>query len=660
MKKNASITAFFKPVPKSSQPSSQPSQALPLSPAQPQRVFQRPDALAPSSFDLGATPPKRAPSRSPTPQLLLDSSPPAPPSLPRDRNAIIQDSDEDYDQDSSDDDLPDLFAAPARKVIPAPPARTGPPCATPRAKRTALGMHSSPLTIMPKHRFDIKALMRHAEADQAVEESAQRMESALAPKSVAAGGAPSTTHAGGPFASGAKPLTTLHETMMNAFSEPEDSQEEGARDKLLRAVQRTEATVDRPAFHFFDPEDPGQKDDGGGLSIEAKPLFPSKAATGIWAFLAQPKHHLEFFEDGVVYHVQESMGGLPDEIFLWVLRQVSAEQSKKLRDEYLRLLSLCPDQAGRMVDQEIITLLFRETGASERVLNPSSRSGSGSTAGKAEAQSSQRDSSRLRWVIQALMQISQGLGLPALIYSVDILLCLAMDNIMYEDQGVAADYRDALYWLIHAVPEESWDEFCGEVCTSLHARVEEPVLRCAATISIPLLSTRLVELRRRLALVSIFDDARLAATPPSTNVSIRAVIDRLESDEYLVDRHSTKFVELAALAEMLGIAVGDGNPSLGSGAAVKNFDAEVDELARRVKVMYSAIPGQGAAFASQLEAKVTLQDLERKLQHATRTRPPPRVSIFGIENNEDEVDRPRQQRFMQRFLQGKMKEPELP
>lgn len=146
---------------------------------------------------------------------------------------------------------------------------------------------------------------------------------------------------------------------------------------------------------------------------------------------------------------------------------------------------------------------------------------------------------------------------------------------------------------------------------------------------------------------------------------MRSIIDRLEADEFIVDRNHTDFVELAALAELLGLAIGDGNPPStrgGSASANKQFNAEVDELTQKVKVMYSGIQGQGAAYASRLDAKLYLQDLERKLQNATRTRPPPRQSILGIDHDEDEVERPKQQRFMQRFLQSKSKqvEPNLP
>lgn len=141
---------------------------------------------------------------------------------------------------------------------------------------------------------------------------------------------------------------------------------------------------------------------------------------------------------------------------------------------------------------------------------------------------------------------------------------------------------------------------------------------------------------------------------------MRSIIDRLEADEFIVDRTHTDFAELAALAELLALAIGDGNPpsTRGGGAATKQFNAEVDELTQKVKIMYSGIQGQGAAYASRLDAKLYLQDLERKLQNATRTRPPPRQSILGIDHDEDEVERPKQQRFMQRFLHSKLKQPE--
>ncbi|KAK0729768.1 hypothetical protein B0H67DRAFT_596091 [Lasiosphaeris hirsuta] len=659
MPRNSSITAFFRPVPKSSQN----SQSVSSHSEQPQ-LHQ-----FPQSPQL-----PRAPSRAPvspalgppsSPPQFLSSSPPGP-TVVRGRDAVIRGSDEEDDEFlSSDDDLPDIFGRPGASgtgpgttTVPVPP--TGPGLLrTPRAKRPALEFLTSPLTIMPKHKFDIKALMKHAEADSAVEASEQRMESILARETAQADSGDVASTVAGYGGGASKADINLYDTMLDVFSDAEDSEEESTRNKLLRAVKRTQAGSQRKQWRFFHLQDRSQADRGGLSSIEARTPFPRSAAKGTWEFLA-PKGRSEFFEDGLPFNIQTRMQNLPDEIFLWVLREVPFEKSRKLREEYIRLLNVCPEQAGRLVDEDLVEQLFRDVGASEMAF----RSPPQPTGDKKFEEREiylKRDWTPLRSVLQVLVQTSPGLGVESLTRSVTLLLRLGMDELIHEDQAVTGDFDEALQWLVHFVPKSAWDSFCGNVCASLHSHVEEASLHCDAVTSIPLLTPRLVELRRRLALVCVFGDPQHALAPPQTNFSMRAVIDRLDADEFLVDRNHTDFYELAALTELLGIAIGDGNPprpltpngTMPSSKAIRQYNADVDEVSRKVKIMWSNIHERGAADDSRLDVRVKLKDLERKLQHATRTRPPPKANIFGIEEiDEDEVDRPRQQRFMQRFLRG--------
>jgi hypothetical protein len=192
------------------------------------------------------------------------------------------------------------------------------------------------------------------------------------------------------------------------------------------------------------------------------------------------------------------------------------------------------------------------------------------------------------------------------------------------------------------------------VSDSLYSHTQEATLRWNAVSSIPPLHVKLIELRRRLALVFVFDDTRRAFSPPEDTFSIRSIIDRLEqADEFIVDRTNTDYVELLALSEMLSVAVGDGSPPAEntSPEAVKQYNSEVDELARKIKFLWSNIHEQGAAYMSRLEVRVQLRDFERKLQHVVRTRPRPKEDIFGLNATEDDLERPKQQQFMKRFLQ---------
>lgn len=195
--------------------------------------------------------------------------------------------------------------------------------------------------------------------------------------------------------------------------------------------------------------------------------------------------------------------------------------------------------------------------------------------------------------------------------------------------------------------------------TSIYDHVPEYTLRWDAVSCIPLTQPRLLDLRRRLSIAFLFDDPKRGQLPPDQTFSIRAVIDRIDSDHtgiFTVDRRQqTDFFELASLVELLAVAIGDGNcPSAScSGAVEGQFNVDVDVLSTRLKLLASNIHDQGAAYVSRLEAKGVLRDVERKLQYLTRTRPRPKDDIFGIKSRSEDGDdeqRPKQRRFMERFL----------
>jgi hypothetical protein len=313
--------------------------------------------------------------------------------------------------------------------------------ATPKAKRRALDFHSSPLTINTRHKFDIKALLKHAEADTAIEESEQRAVALLAQ------GSPTTR--GNGISNGAP--STLHDTMLGVLSDAEGSQDEGNRGRLLQAVKRTEATVQRKEWHFFDRQGPVNS-----TAIEVRPAFPKAEATGVWAFLAPERHRSEVFEDGLPFHVQSKMHNLPDEIFLWILHETSSVKARKLRDEYLRLIGACPDQIGRLMDQNLIAELFQDLGASERALAAASQP-SGTL--KQGAPYPEHDRIRLRTVLRILAETAHALKIQSLTRTMAILLRLGIDNVVREDHTVATDYQDALLQIVLAVPWRAWNNF---------------------------------------------------------------------------------------------------------------------------------------------------------------------------------------------------------
>jgi len=415
--------------------------------------FFKPVSKTSSSQASGSAPPQRQASQTPAPSSQLPPPPSSPAALAlaspvapvRRRDAVIRGSDEEDDDDSlsSDDDLPSLFARPK--------AAGGP--VTPRAKRTAPNVFSSPLTMQPKHKFDFKALMKHAQDDNHLKASELRVESALSALSPTAEAKPRSTNA---IATSEKRVSTsLHDNMLDVLSDADGSQNEGNREKLLRAVKRSEATAHRKEYFFFD--DPAGQDPECA-SIRVRASFPKSAATGPWKFLAAAKGRAELFEDGVPYRVQAKLKNIPDEIYLWVLAEIPIEPSLKLRGEYLRLLEVCPDQAGQLVNESLLVKMFQELGASERALGLAPRTST--TNSRCRGYNPQEiDWTSLVLVLDILSRTSNGLELDACTYAFILLLRLGMDTLIREDLIVQREYQDTLWWLVQRIHHDDWDQF---------------------------------------------------------------------------------------------------------------------------------------------------------------------------------------------------------
>jgi len=446
MPKNSAITNFFKPVPRSLQPAAS-SQQLPETPA----------------ISRDSPPPQPLSS---LPSGLLSSSPSSPKKPSRDRDAVIKGSDDEDEVLSSDDDFPELPGLPLwpSKCVPAKESSNNPNSfSTPRAKRRAVEIYSSPLTINTKSKpkYDLAALRKHEEAERALQESEKRS------NALEALGSPSTRFA----AKLKQQSSSIHDSLLDVLPDAEGSQDE-SKVRLLQAVARTEATVLPKQWFFFD-----ESSQTSTIPLESRSLFPKGMAKGVWAFLATEGRRNEVFEDGLPLRVQRKMQNLPDEIFQWVLQEVFHEKSKKLRDEYLRLLGACPSQIRRLMDEDKITWLFQNVGASERALVVGSQPAGGSDLPTSRAPCPEQQRDLLGVVLRILKETAHSLAFKSLTRAMTLLLRLGMDHLVREDAGIATDHQNALSGIALGVHSSDWNNFVGS--PSLPPKKPFPILRLA-------------------------------------------------------------------------------------------------------------------------------------------------------------------------------------
>ncbi|KAK7729854.1 hypothetical protein SLS53_009152 [Cytospora paraplurivora] len=608
---------------------------------------------------------------------------PAPRRGPLSRDAVIAASDDEA-SDSDDDLFPDLgFIGGPRRAAPAPavslpPPRVGTqapaasaaarnnPCVTPRAKRMAEpDFLSSPLTIQSRKKMcDMRELLEFTRKDEETRASAQRFSALLEQEAEiqrGRGGGCDVDGDDDEVGKDGRAAAALKEHILEsaAAAAGDERDEEGGggggssgadRMRIVRALERTEIVGDRRRYYFFEQRAP-EADVVGRR-------FPKEKAKGPWAILAGAEDRARHFASGFPYDIQKKLGNMPDEIFLWVLDEVCSEQRRPLQVEYLKLLSICHDQTRRLVTPTLLQQLFKNIGATkdvgelmahvtlrEEVSNPYPN----------------RNWSCVENLLELLGQMSGHLTPATRSTAMQILLRLGMDNIAVENFGYAQKWRVAADLVARSVPDEQWTDFSSQRATMRWRAIA--LLGPAVTSgpdTYPIhLQTRALDLKRRLATVFFFDDLQRADKKPEDTIDIRAIIDRLEGDEFQIDQN-TDYQELGALIMMLNVALGDASKQAGvTEKSAINFDAEVDELAERFKSMLSrvALLNKGI-IVSRIEAKNAMELIRERLLYQVRIKSIPKLGTFGKVDDED-TSLPRQKDFMKGFLLRKKQEPSV-
>lgn len=401
-KPNKSILSYFQPAASSQQtPSPQRSSRLPSFPD-----LSPPAPSSPLSYK--ATPIRKKP----PPQEIRDS-----------------DDDEGSDDGYSDDSLEDLTALIGRgRPSAAPSGNNQPAFSTPRAKRTATGPFVSPLTNIPKHRFDIKALANDARRDNAINASCWK---AKASTDVSE---PASPRRGDDFDS--------------AFTDIVKEKSGQDAHKVLRAVQRAEPIQSQARFCFFNSE----------YRVPPSSPVPKLPKGSPWNLLTQGNSAARErnLTSGMPQTMLAKNGGLPDAVFEWMLDELCIQKSSLVRREYCEMIHSCPDQVERLLTPERLEALFLRLGATDDI-----RSWDHEVAVSKPSQEPYQDHdwSNLESVLVLLGMIASHLSVDSAIYAARTLLRLSMDKVLIYNTDLLMAYEEAIQSLANAIPSSSWDSF---------------------------------------------------------------------------------------------------------------------------------------------------------------------------------------------------------
>ncbi|XWX02112.1 hypothetical protein V2A60_010144 [Cordyceps javanica] len=607
----------------------------------------------------------------------MASSPLCRPRTPPNNRAreIAASDEEDSDGSSTDNSLADLsvlLGGGGGGARPQPPVRAADHLlTTPQAKRRAATtgrhqLHRSPLAIIPRHRFDLKALAKDAQRDTALQASSQRAREPVRDLlSTPSGGGGGDGGGGGAATSASYGVLT---GIVNG--------EMGAKDahKVMRAVQRADPGHQELRYCFFRTaaaaaaaDDDDGHPDGAGGALSSRP--PPEAKKSPWSLLTEGNRRVreQNLISGVLFNVVGCQDGMPEAVFLWVLEEICTAQSAVTRTELCNLIALCPDQIQTLLTPDVMKSTWERIGAKDVCLErgPISVSKVGEDVYKG------RNWASLLAILSLLKDISQDLPLETQKYALQLLLRMAMDRLIISNVDIGNQFEETFKNLIETIPPEEWNSFCHDTCALLQGNFASQCIRVNALLCLPTSSLRAHDLRRRLAATFLFQDASLARRAPEEVVTLQAVIDRLAQPDFQVGPR-TEFAELRASVLILDMAVDDGSvlalpPADGGGGggssssdAEEQFNQSVDELAARLHDIWRRTNDAGMKLA-RTEAKSVVEWVQKRVTHTVRTRRRRARSIFDLPGQERQKqqkrDLPRQQEFMKSFLRKKPPSP---
>ncbi|KAM5346747.1 hypothetical protein ACJ41O_009752 [Fusarium nematophilum] len=532
--------------------------------------------------------------------------------LAPDREIRASDEDDDFGS-SSDDSLEDLSAILGRGR-PGNAARSPPknPFATPKAKRTAVEFHSSPLAIIPKHKFDLKALAKDARQDDATHASSIR----------------------------AKALSELvDEADMMDTDEPSRHVMEGIvknntgqdAQKVLRAVQRSEPGQSQLRYCFF-------RDD---YTVPSPKAAPRKFSKGHWRLLTQGDQQAreQHLASGLPLTLLTMLGALPDELFEWILDDLCAQKSSLVREEYCNLLSASSEQVERLVSPMRLEELFYRYGASSDLASrdselKQSKLGADPYEG--------RDWSGICSFLCLIYAMAPSMSSESVVYAAQTLLRMSMDKSLIYNIDLMVAFQEAIWAVLEAIPQPNWDSFCHETCSLLHTLFKVQYVRTTALMCLPL--------------AFLFDDPGLGRYRPDDIVTISIIIDCLRGDDFSVGP-KTDFAALKASIILLNIVVDDGSFTASDDPEEeKQFNNEIDDLTALLGDIWRKINDSGMKLA-RTEAKSVIEWVQQRLAHSVRTRRKAKKSVFELSSQRQDLSLPRQQDYMKNFLRKAQENP---
>ncbi|KAL8741758.1 MAG: hypothetical protein Q9190_005671 [Brigantiaea leucoxantha] len=577
--------------------------------------------------------PKISISTSSSPLSSLRSLPSQPPAtqtpshergqrISRNGEIVIKDSDDEQsNSDTSLEDINDLLVPPKSLAtmltapelqLPRSPHSTsrfkvGDTASKRKGRRSPIAVHNSAMNskVTPKYKFSLETLMQQRlrdETSQATSDRARQMLASLDEKE------------------GKKQGVAQGEIDSDLLASVVNGQDEegGDVDRLMMAVQRTEALHQESVWYFF-------KDKDEATNTTARD-FPTVSDPPWRDVLGETTSRQQAFIGGFARDMA-TIGKLPHEVLSWLVDSACFERRDDLRSAYCETLRIVADQITPPVTLSFLNQILMKIGAEadaldiHRAIEPSA-----ATLKLKRSFNPSRLSSTLDMINATLASLDANLK-----GHIICLLCrLLLDSSLVYNCRVQIQIENLLCSLIDNQDGTSFDQTIPSILKTIESSIKDSIFRLRLLQGLPTSSPKTSLFRRRLALSFFFNDDRYLSKPTTDLLNLISIAHHLNQPQFVINP-KTNFPNLAATIAILAIGIDNGNPppSTADKEAETAFNSEVDALSKRIKAIYTQIVDAGASHMKRTEAKEVLEAFRSRLEFAVRTRPKRKNTVWG-------------------------------
>lgn len=344
---------------------------------------------------------------------------------------IVEESDDDYESESSFADINDLLQRQSAAKHSNPVANGSESSRNTRVRNKGKGTSFNTPPSKPKYKFTMEALIKQAEIHKAAEESALSMKALLEDTAKQ------------------NPQDSSPDAARDKMLESVVAGREGTDvDKILRAVKRTEAIRSEKRWYSFDIV----KND-----IRADRQFPRNANMEGWkGKLADPRAREQIILSGFARDMVGLGDTLPNEALSWMLGEICLEHRDDLREAYSKILAASTQQLRDLISAATIMNLFKRLGSTEAAVKIDEKVKPLSTD---HSPYEGHDWTPLRAVITFVGQISEYLSLETCLYILSLLLRLCVDGVFVENIGLLTALQRTMEQVSRNVGATHWEIF---------------------------------------------------------------------------------------------------------------------------------------------------------------------------------------------------------